>query len=268
MPFWDSSAFWGIAGIVGGILVATFFFVRGKSKKLLEYQITSTKLITETVSDIPNLKISVGNETTWNLTSTTINFSNMGNSTLYSSDIASKAPIQIISTGRFFNSNEINSQYIKTDNEYLNPFVDVIENNKIIIGFEYLKPKQNFSITVLHDGQLSVSGDLTTGKLQPYSPKIKDESTRTSLFNRFFYCAFVVSLITIAVLFYNNIQLNNHIIDRRYESLIHDEFYSYELSRLHFLMQELASREEDSDKAALYQALADVYSYLYSFPTD
>ena len=46
MPFWESSIFWGIAGIVGGFIVAAFFFYVGKAKKSLIYQISTSALIT------------------------------------------------------------------------------------------------------------------------------------------------------------------------------------------------------------------------------
>lgn len=173
MPFWESSIFWGIAGIVGGFIVAAFFFYVGKAKKSLVYQISTSALITDEINSTPGIKISVGNEPAVNVTSTTITFINGGNQTINSSDFASLSPLQIITSEHFFNAENIDVSYIKTRNKALNPKIRVIEKNRIIVEFEYLKPKQEFEITVLHDGELSVSGDLKTGILQSYNSALK-----------------------------------------------------------------------------------------------
>lgn len=173
MSFWESSVFWGIAGIIGGFIVAAFFFYVGKAKKSLVYQISTSALITDEINSTPGLKISVGNEPAINVSSTTITFINGGNQTINSSDFATLSPLQIITSEHFFNAENIDVSYIKTRNKALNPRIRVVEKNKIIVEFEYLKPKQEFEITVLHDGELSVSGDLKTGILQSYNSALK-----------------------------------------------------------------------------------------------
>lgn len=173
MPFWESSIFWGIAGIVCGFIVAAFFFYVGKARKSLVYQISTSALITDEINSTPGIKISVGNEPATNVTSTAITFINGGNQTISSSDFASLSPLQIITSKHFFNAENIDVSYIKTQNKALNPKIHVIEKNRIIVEFEYLKPKQEFEITVLHDGELSVGGDLKAGILQSYNSALK-----------------------------------------------------------------------------------------------
>lgn len=127
MVFWESSLFWGIAGIVGGFIVAAFFFYVGKAKKSLVYQISTSALITDEINSTPGIKVSVGNEPAVNVTSTTITFINSGNQTINSSDFASLSPLQIITSGHFFNAENIDVGYIKTRNRALNPKIRVIE---------------------------------------------------------------------------------------------------------------------------------------------
>ena len=166
-----SDNFLSIGGFVVGILglvSSVFFYLKGKRKQQLEYQVTSTKLITKEIADIPNLKINVGNEPATSLTSTTVRFINNGNQTIKSSDFASSLPLQITVSEHFFNAENIDESYIKTRHKSLNPNINVIGEDRITIEFEYLKPKQEFEFTVLHDGKLAVDGDLKTGSLQNY----------------------------------------------------------------------------------------------------
>ena len=179
MPFWESNIFWGVSGIIGGFIVAAFFFYVGKAKKSLTYQISTSDLITDEINSTPGIKISVGDEPAANVISSTITFSNDGNQTINSSDFASLSPLQIITSEHFFNAENIDISYIKTRNKSLNPQIDVYEKNRIIIGFEYLKPKQEFEITVLHDGKLSVGGDLTSGTIQNYNSASKTSGYRS-----------------------------------------------------------------------------------------
>ena len=171
MPFWKSIDFLSVGGFaitVISTILAIVFYCRGKVKKTLVYQISTSDLITDEINNTPGIKISVGDEPAVNVISSTITFSNTGNQTINSSDFASLSPLQIITSEHFFNAENIDISYIKSCNKALNPKIEVCEKNRIIIEFEYLKPKQEFEITVLHDGDLSVDGDLTSGAIQDY----------------------------------------------------------------------------------------------------
>ena len=209
MPFWESSIFWGIAGIVGGFIVAAFFFYIGKAKKSLVYQILTANLITDEINNLPGLKISVGDEPATNLASTTVKFINNGNQTISSSDFASLSPLHITASKHIFNIAKIDTSYIKARNKTLNPSINVAGNDSIIIGFEYLKPKQEFEITVLHDGKLSVGGDLKTGVFQSYDSALKHPDRKRILETLVPVLSVIIAIITMTLFSVRNVNGNN-----------------------------------------------------------
>lgn len=163
MPFWDSSAFWGIAGIVGGILVSTFFFIRGKSKKILKYEIRSTVLITKNMLNIPEISITLAGQPVQSVTSSTIKFTNIGNQAITSDDFAKLAPLRISVKNKFFSMAD--GFQIVSDNPNTAPVLHETNEKAVVISFDFLRPKQSFSITFLHDGALSADGHLKTGEM-------------------------------------------------------------------------------------------------------
>ena len=174
MPFWESIDLLSVGGFaitVISTILAIVFYCRGKAKKSLVYQISTSDLITDKINSTPGIKISVGDEPAVKVSSTTIIFTNNGNQTITSSDFSSLFPLQIFVAGHIFNAKNIDESYINTQSKTLNPQIEVVEDHKIVIKFEYLKPKQKFEITVLHDGLLVVDGDLKTGTLQNYNPE-------------------------------------------------------------------------------------------------
>ena len=174
MPFWKSIDFLSVGGFaitVISTILAIVFYCRGKAKKSLVYQISTSDLITDKINSTPGIKISVGDEPAVKVSSTTIIFTNNGNQTINSSDFSSLFPLQVFVAGHIFNAKNIDESYINTRVKTLNPKIEVVKDYKIVIKFEYLKPKQKFEITVLHDGILVVDGDLKTGTLQNYNPE-------------------------------------------------------------------------------------------------
>lgn len=217
----------GILGLVSG----TVFYLKGKSKKKLEYQVTSTNLISKDIAAIPNLKVIVADEPTSDLISTTIVFMNKGNTTIHSSDIASKLPIQILTSGHFFNAKDINSKYIQSDNINLNQSISVIDENKIIVGFEYLEPKETFSITIWHDGEIDVQGNVKGGKFQPYSPPIMESqaerSPESNFVKRFLQFAFVILTCTVVSFSVSTFRYKQELVEENYRMLaLLDSAYS------------------------------------------
>ena len=144
MPLWESSAFWGIAGIVGGILVSTFFFIRGKSRKILKYEIRSTALITKNMLNIPEISITLAGQPVQSITSSTIKFTNIGNQTITSDDFAKLAPLRISVKNKFFST--VDGFQIASDNPYTAPVLHETNENAIDILFDFLRPKQSISI--------------------------------------------------------------------------------------------------------------------------
>lgn len=163
MPQFDSNAFWGMAGIIVGILVATFFFVIGKKKTLLQHRSTATPLITNKMAEIPGISITIHGQPVKNLVSTTIKFRNLGNQPIASTDFVEQDKLRIVLTG------ELYSYDVSKGNQKLVPTLDSVDNKTINIAFENLKPKQYFTVTILHDGSSDVFGELKTGEMQEYN---------------------------------------------------------------------------------------------------
>lgn len=203
MSFLDSSAFWGIAGIAVGFLVSAFFFFRGKSKKILKYKVDSISLITESMADIPEIRITLAGQPVQSITSSTIEFTNIGNQNISSDDFANLAPLRISVKNKFFSTS--NGYQIISDSPSTALALHGDSQNIISIEFDFLRPKQSFSITLLHEGNLSVDGELKTGKMVN-AASIKPLMDRTELsiygifaaigaifFSTIFFCMFLES---------------------------------------------------------------------------
>ena len=166
MPFWESSIFWGIAGIVAGIIVATFFFLIGQNKKLLEYQVITANLVTKDITNIPGISIMLDGEPLEDLVSTTIKFTNSGNQTIVPDDFATLEPLGATVTGQFLSAKH--GYQVSCDNPNSCPYIKIINDNTANIDFDFLKPKQSFTITLWHSGILSVLGELKAGRRRKY----------------------------------------------------------------------------------------------------
>lgn len=162
MPFWESSIFWGIAGIVASIMVSLFFFLYGKNKKILKYKIYSIKLISDNLSTKRGLDITFKGQRVRNMISSVIEFSNVGNQVITSDDFAKSAPLKISAENNFFGGLD-GCNIMPRESKGVN--ISEISKKELNIVFEFLQPKQSFSIEVLHDGDISVQGVLKTGKI-------------------------------------------------------------------------------------------------------
>lgn len=167
MPWNDSSILWTIVVGLVGIIVTVFLYFRPKDKKILEYIINPTQLITEKMTSIPNLKITIDDQPLKTLTSTKIQFLNAGNQSIVLSDFAIKEPLGLTIDGR------LHSYDISADNPNSTPDLQPFSNDDkppqvFHIKFDFLKPKQSFSITLLHDGPVTVFGELKNGVRREY----------------------------------------------------------------------------------------------------
>lgn len=156
---WNSSALWGIIGLIGGCLVSLFFFLMGKKRKILTYDIKSTELITKEISAIPNLEILYNKTKISNLTATHIEIRNAGNEVIEENHFASLSPLKLhIEEGEIF-------LYSIIELTHKNMNVSLEENNgDVFINFEFIKPKSLIQILVYHTGTLTMLGELITGK--------------------------------------------------------------------------------------------------------
>lgn len=164
MPQLDLIVSFGIPGIVIGVISSAFFYYLGSRGALLQYQKSSTPFLTEKMTKSSVFDMSINGKTVKSLISTTIQFTNIGNLPIRSSDFAPQKPLHINITGNYYGHN------VSIGNQDLVPSLDEKNMN---VCFEGLQPNQFCSVTILHDGSLTVSGNLTTGKMVEYRSKHK-----------------------------------------------------------------------------------------------
>lgn len=168
---WNSTPFWGILGLIGGIIVTSVFFFMGKKRKILEYEIISTPLITKNVANISGLKVTLNGTPVKTLTSTTIHFFNMGSEKIEPTDFAPLEPLGISISGNVLHF-QLRASTGRHNNHNMNLRIEPTDEQTLNIAFDFFRPKRTFSLTVLHEGRLSVLGELKEGKVRPYRNRL------------------------------------------------------------------------------------------------
>lgn len=167
---WNSSALWGIIGLIGGIIVSSFFYFISIKRKSLIYDITTTTLVSKNVTQIENLRIIYNNKPISNLYTSTIKIKNNGNSIIERSDFAPSAPLSLKTDGQFLINSDTGTKLLTENNcNSVYPLIETDENGickKTIINFDYISKKETISCTVFHTGTLSICGKLKDGKLK------------------------------------------------------------------------------------------------------
>lgn len=158
MPWWESNIFWGIAGIVGGALVSAIYQCIGKERYTMKHRKTIKKITPKEATDIPEAKAFFKNQSIKELFMTTIKFTNCGNKTIGPSDYAAQEPLGIQIFGQLCKCN------VSAENHNSMPKLRPWNGNKYKIDFDFLKPRQSFSIKLLHSGYVKVFGELRSGK--------------------------------------------------------------------------------------------------------
>lgn len=165
MPFWESPVFWGIVSIIGvclGIYASAYF----SNRKVLEYSIHPSALITEDLSNIPGLTVMMYGQAIQDLTATEVTFSNAGNQTLEPSDFAKTEPLGVSVSGICF------GVQLKSDNPNSAPIVNPVDVHIFDVEFDFLRPKESLTLILWHDGDASIRGDLKSGKIRAKSKKL------------------------------------------------------------------------------------------------
>lgn len=129
----------------------------------MKYEIRSTLLITKNMLNIPEISITLAGQPVQSVTSSTIKFTNIGNQEITSDDFAKLAPLRISVKNKFFSMAD--GFQIVSDSPYTAPVLHETNEKAVVISFDFLRPKQSFSITFLHDGALSADGHLKTGEM-------------------------------------------------------------------------------------------------------
>lgn len=186
MGFWENvlqpGTLFGIAGTVISIILAIILYIKGKRKTLLTRQIISTDLISKKTKYVDSLKVVVDDQPVTYLVSTTLIITNRGNTTIESSSFASKEPLQLITTGKFFNTHDLSHSPISSDNPNSTPSLLAVGDNKVQITFDFLKPKDSLSVTLFHNGEARVSGELKDGEFRDYTDNVsRDKAIKENL---------------------------------------------------------------------------------------
>lgn len=183
------SSFWifigGVGGIIGivGIVVSIIGIVvsiRLRNRQILKFSVSSVNLIKNEMTNIPGIQITFDGEQITELISTTIKIINTGNTTITPNNFAFSDPLAIKTSGQFFGAKDTNTCYVASGNPNTDPKIKPIANNHIRIEFEFFKPKQGITITLLHSGIVHVCGELIEGTItqDTYLPPFQSPPAR------------------------------------------------------------------------------------------
>lgn len=203
----ESDWAWSVLSIctVIGVPLSIFFGIKSlpKKKKLL-YNTTTNPLITNSMSNIDGLYVSIDGIQIENLSSTTIVFSNMGKDNIDFSDFSTEKPLCInIQNGTFANlkdiDNYVSEKHLKNDN-HVN--CSKLSDSQIKIDFEFLKPRDNFKVIFLHTGAVEVQGIPIKGVFAPIEIKKINPLKKLIVINLFAFILITLMLIGVLEFMY------------------------------------------------------------------
>lgn len=161
---WNSSLLWGIIGLVGGFLISLLFFTLSKKQRKLSYSISTTPIIVKKITKISDLVITYKNKSIDNLSTSFIKMKNIGNDTLEFTDFPELNKLSITTDGVFL-INSINELEITKSNKFMKVNPSLISSKKIEFSFDYFDPKNEFSLSIFHTGNIEVSGTIKNGRI-------------------------------------------------------------------------------------------------------
>lgn len=213
----DLNIFSILIGLIG-IVLSIYTFIKSKKIKKLAVDSDSTILISESLNTYENLKISYNNEDIKSLTSSIIKIKNIGTDIVISSDIAPSTPIVIKTTEKFL-LNDISQYEINVSNNKSTVKLSKLNENSLQVLFDFLNPKDEISITILHTGDIYVEGDLMTTTITNHTRKNKFIDTDTLGYNEIYdkinetqkviskFAFFIAMLIALILYIFSNIKV-------------------------------------------------------------
>lgn len=176
----NSNLFWCIIGIAGGavfsLIISLVFFLVGLKRKKLNYNIQTFCLVSKKINQIKGLEVKYNSKEIENLYSSTITIKNVGNSVIEKQDVSPSCPFSISTNGVFL-LNNINDANLYSSNKTNHVFTsfNVDESNNetrhIILNFEYIAKKEEWTYTILHTGDITFNGVLKDGKISNIAKK-------------------------------------------------------------------------------------------------
>lgn len=162
---WNSSALWGIIGLIGGFIVSFIFYKISNKKKKIIYTRNSQILITDTLSNIKDLNITYQNQPIQNLTSTTIIIKSAGKDIIQMNDFGIATPFCIKTTEQLFLPTDINTIITKNSNPNNLMKPKVKDDKTILLDFDFLSQFDEITFVLLHTGTLNIDGKLKIGQI-------------------------------------------------------------------------------------------------------
>ena len=150
------------------LILAIVFFFASRKKKDFRYSYNSNRLIKDFTQQIDGLNISYKSESIESLTITKYVFWNKGNETINSSDFPSTSKLKIKIKKDF---KILDSKIIFTKNETNNVKCELINNEEVLLMFDYLDKGEGFVVQLIHtspnnkdlyvDGTIKGIGDIS-----------------------------------------------------------------------------------------------------------
>lgn len=175
----DIGSVLGVVGIVVGLVSSYVFYKMGKKKRKLVYNLETTVLISEKLSKYEKLKISYNGENIKRLDSANIKIKNIGNTMIEPKDLVPTKPITIETSEKFL-IQDVSNYTVNCSNPKNRVSLSRIDDSHLEVVFDFLNPKDEISITILHTGEISVTGDLKQGEVKNYSNKKYETTSKDS----------------------------------------------------------------------------------------
>lgn len=186
----NSNLFWCIIGIVGGAIVSSiislFFFLVGLKRKKINYNIQTFCLVSKKINQIKGLEVKYNSKEIENLYSSTITIKNVGNSIIEKQDISPSCPFSLSTNGVFLLNNFNDTNLLssnKTNPVFVSFNIDGSNNEvrHIILNFEYMAKKEEWTYTVFHTGDITFNGVIKDGKISNVTKEIYTGNITLSL---------------------------------------------------------------------------------------
>lgn len=161
---WESSILWGIIGLIGTIFFGYIFYLKSTKEKILLCKFNSMTVISDYITKYKGLRVTYKKKKIKQLKVSTITIKNTGNDTIDENDIAPSCHITFATTKNFL-LDDIEDSEIIASNKSISVKLHKISNNKIELNFDFLKPQDMITVSLLHNGKLSVFGDLKNGTI-------------------------------------------------------------------------------------------------------
>lgn len=151
-----------IISVLATLVVSYIFYKKSIKKKKIVFDTISTVLISDHLSRYKNLKLSYNDVPIQSLTITTITLQNIGNDMILPDDFVKTSSIILTCTESLL-SNDTDLYTINSSNQDIDISLSLIDDNSIRVNFDFFNPKDKVKITVLHVGEISVTGKLKYG---------------------------------------------------------------------------------------------------------